>query len=79
MLKEATTKIQQSADAVTKEIKGVVDDTTRLIREREQAKQASGPFDSIDDERSASTTTTTVTPEEHQPAASAEPHDTVKL
>jgi len=49
VLKVATTKIQQGTEAVRGELKHVVDDTSRLIRERDKAKR-SGPFDGVNGE-----------------------------
>jgi len=48
VLKVATTKIQQGTEAVRGELRHVVDDTSRLIRERDQAKRP-GPFDGINE------------------------------
>jgi hypothetical protein len=74
-LKAASTKIQETTNAVSSEVKGVADETSRLIRERDQAKKA-GPFDGIDERP---TTTTTTAAEASDAPAPAKPQDTVSL
>jgi hypothetical protein len=60
---------------MSSEVKGVADETTRLIRERDQAKKA-GPFDGIDEQRPAATE---AQPEASEAPAPAKPQDTVSL
>jgi hypothetical protein len=61
---------------VSSEVKGVADETTRLIRERDQAKKA-GPFDGIDEQQRPAATE--AQPEASEAPAPAKPQDTVSL
>lgn len=73
VLKVASSKIHEGTEAMSKEVKGVVDDTTRLIREREQARtHAPGSADSVGEQQPAETTTTTTDSASQQPQPTAE-------
>jgi len=67
-LKAASTKLQEGTEAVTKEVKGVVDETTRLIHEKdEQRKHTVGDAAPAE---SASSASAAAPPAESQPSTS---------